>query len=294
MPKRKISNHTHTSRTDPEASLAHKKGAPQKLKYKIHNCIDADSRIIIDTHVTSGKVHDSQVCLERLSFLKEERKYPLSQVIADRAYGSLDILLSLKEKRITTYIPLFSSRSGSQNERWENFTYYKQGDYFICPEGAILAGTDKHYNNLKAYFSKASDCQRCPQESSCQATKRSSHSRYIRRNIHQEFLEEVMKEMTQPIFAEKMRERRWKIEGLFAEAKNNHGLARAKYRGRGKVQIQAFMTAAIQNLKRVMRMIPDKEGIPPFIGFISRLSIHLSVKTLSLSIFSLEKTYPNQ
>lgn len=68
-----------------------------------------------------------------------------------------------------------------------------------------------------------------------------------------------MADMFQHDFAETMRERRWKEEGVFAEAKNNHGLSRAKYRGRKKVQIQAFMTAIIQNLKRLLQCI--KKGI---------------------------------
>ena len=46
----------------------------------------------------------------------------------------------------------------------------------------------------------------------------------------------------------------WKIEGLFAEAKQYHGLARAKYRGRQKVQIQAYLSAIAQNLKRLVAL----------------------------------------
>jgi len=41
-------------------------------------------------------------------------------------------------------------------------------------------------------------------------------------------------------------------EGLFAEAKQLHGLSRAKYRGRSKVQIQAYLCAIVQNLKRLL------------------------------------------
>ena len=47
----------------------------------------------------------------------------------------------------------------------------------------------------------------------------------------------------------------WKIEGLFAEAKQNHGLSRARYRGRSKVQIQADLSATAQNLKRLVKAI---------------------------------------
>jgi IS5 family transposase len=50
----------------------------------------------------------------------------------------------------------------------------------------------------------------------------------------------------------KLAERMWKIEGLFAETKRNHCLSRAKYRGRSKVQIQAYLCAMAQNLKRLL------------------------------------------
>ncbi|WP_165482846.1 transposase, partial [Legionella gresilensis] len=38
LSKRTISNKTHQSKTDPDASLAFKKGAPRTLKYKAHVC----------------------------------------------------------------------------------------------------------------------------------------------------------------------------------------------------------------------------------------------------------------
>src|SRR5580700_3797299 len=53
-------------------------------------------------------------------------------------------------------------------------------------------------------------------------------------------------------FRTRRSERMWKMEGLFAEAKQNHGLSRARYRGRSKVQIQAYLSAIVQNLKRLV------------------------------------------
>jgi IS5 family transposase len=58
--------------------------------------------------------------------------------------------------------------------------------------------------------------------------------------------------MEEPEFRKKLSERMWKAEGLFAEAKQNHGLSRARYRGRSKVQIQAYLSAMAQNLKRLV------------------------------------------
>ena len=53
-------------------------------------------------------------------------------------------------------------------------------------------------------------------------------------------------------FKQRVSQQMWKSEGLFAEAKQYHGLSRAKYRGRAKVQIQAYLCAIVQNLKRLL------------------------------------------
>ena len=49
---------------------------------------------------------------------------------------------------------------------------------------------------------------------------------------------------------------RTRLEHLYAEAKNNHGLARAHGRGLVKVDQQIKMTAAVQNLKRLLQTRP--------------------------------------
>lgn len=93
------------------------------------------------------------------------------------------------------------------------------------------------------------------------------------------FFEEQLKRMQEPTFQAALRERMWKIEGINAEAKNLHTLKRAKYRGLSKVQIQAYMTGAVQNLKRLIQTVildilsiihiiyPIKIGFLPIISF---------------------------
>ena len=70
--------------------------------------------------------------------------------------------------------------------------------------------------------------------------------------MDQDLFDEVQAQMNEPEFGKKVAERMWKCEGLFAEAKQLHGLSRAKYRGRSKVQIQAYLCAIVQNLKRLL------------------------------------------
>ena len=70
--------------------------------------------------------------------------------------------------------------------------------------------------------------------------------------MDQDLFDEVQAQMNEPDFVRKVAERMWKCEGLFAEAKQFHGLSRARYRGRSKVQIQAYLCAIVQNLKRLL------------------------------------------
>lgn len=51
---------------------------------------------------------------------------------------------------------------------------------------------------------------------------------------------------------------RWRAKGIFAEAKDQHGLRRAVRRGRWNVAIQAYLTAAAINLKRLAASLPSR------------------------------------
>ena len=54
-------------------------------------------------------------------------------------------------------------------------------------------------------------------------------------------------------FRRKLRERAWKIEGIFAEGKENHLLRRTHYRGLSKVQVHVYLCSIVHNLKRLAR-----------------------------------------
>jgi hypothetical protein len=81
------------------------------------------------------------------------------------------------------------------------------------------------------------------------AGSRLQHLRVVFRSLDEDLFEEVQARMEEPEFGKRLSERMWKAEGLFAERKRNYGLARARYRGRSKMQIQAYLIAMAQNLK---------------------------------------------
>jgi len=178
----------------------------------------------------------------------------IREATADRGYGSAAIIRTLQQKGIKTYIPLWSGRVGNSKYLKGELVYEREHDRFRCPEGKYLTPTPAISGNQKRYVSSSADFQHCPRRSTCptEARKKLPCKRYVRRSLDQDLFEEVQARMRDPTFGEKMSERMWKCEGLFAEAKQNHGLARARYRGRAKVQIQAYLIAMAQNLKRLV------------------------------------------
>ncbi len=78
----------------------------------------------------------------------------------------------------------------------------------------------------------------------------SDQGRLIRRSFHEEYLERVQGYRDTPAFKRAMRKRSIWVEGLFAEAKQWHGLHRFRLRGLANVNIQALLVATGQNLKR--------------------------------------------
>jgi transposase len=254
---RKISNRTHTSRTDPDATLAQKKGSPQQLKYKVHQSIDADSRVILDTYVTTGARHDNQPYLQQLQRIEERCQVTIVEAIADRGYGSAAIIHTLEEQGKQTFIPLWSGRVGNSKYLNTGLIYEKERDRFRCAAGKYLTPSAKLYENHKRYVTETAGCHRCLHASACpaRAKKDQSYRRFVLRSLDQDLFEEVQARMRDPTFRQKLSERMWKMEGLFAEAKQNHGLNRARYRGQSKVQIQAYLTATAQNLKRLVAVV---------------------------------------
>ena len=254
LPSKKLSNKTHISKTDPDSSLAKKEGTARSLKYKIHISIDADSRVILDNKVTTGGFHETQIYLDRLAHIKDKYELPILSVIADRGYGSAENIQFLQSENITTYIPLFSNNSGKVHQLIEQGFYYdREKDRYQCPAGLILKACNSTTRIL--YYTKIDNCVSCNMRITCPAKEHKGKKwRLVSRSLQQDFFEIQLSRMQEPIFQNALRERMWKIEGINAEAKNRHGLKRAKYRGIDKVQIQANMVGAVLNIKRIVAL----------------------------------------
>ena len=248
MKREKVSNRTHVSKVDGDASLVNRKSYPRKLYHKVHYCADAASRVITDCHVTTGACHENTVITQRIEYQQKRFGLPIKEVIADVGYGSGKNYKFFEEHKMLSYIPVAKRRrDGKQRAYEDSFKYDKKQDIYKCQAGHALyprhaVGATKYYHIKKVH------CKSCQWRADCYLGNRYTG---IYRNEHKESIERVIQRQTSQLFKQRMRERSWKIEGLFGEAKERHGLRRAKYRGSEKMQIQAYLTGITQNLKRL-------------------------------------------
>jgi hypothetical protein len=95
----------------------------------------------------------------------------------------------------------------------------------------------------------------------------SQRGRRVGRSLDADYLDRVRGDQETEPFAKAMRKRQVWVEPLFAEAKAWHGLRRFRLRGLEKVNGEALLIAAGQNLKRILsrqvwRRRPFPNGAP--------------------------------
>jgi hypothetical protein len=264
--ERTCSNDTHISRTDPDATVVGRLDCRRGLFFKAHVTIDGDSRVITDCHVTTGAQHESTVLLDRAKWQTQVLGLNPEEWLADRGYGVGVIYGGFRELGIRTYIPLRDERMGRRKlGPPDEFRYDRKRNVYHCPMGHELVP----YKPNEKYFGyriQGSACQACSRRADCLAPQDPRRPKQVFRHVWQSEFDAVMRRQGTANFLKRVRERSWKVEGVFAETKENHCLDRAQYRGRAKVQMQVYMVAVVHNLKRLAgRLLGGSFSEFPFI-----------------------------
>ena len=245
------------STTDPDARLFTKRGKTT-LGYKDHRAVDDKHGIVTSTVTTSANVTDEKVLANVIEEHQSNTGKKVKTAVADKAYGTGENYKSLHQQGI---MPCIGHRSKNSNcdpaFNHDKFIYDKEHDCYICPTGNKLKQVQfKRDKNSVIYKADRQICQQCPHFEKCVAGK--TYGRQIQRNINQEYIEWA--DHCMPVYERKrlMARRKYKAEGSFADAANNHGFKRSRFRGLAKMEIQNLLIAAIQNLRKLMTAIGRK------------------------------------
>jgi transposase len=235
------------STTDPESGYYVKDERTKQFAYSFHAAADRNG-FVLGTMVTPGNTHDSQI-LEPLVGKVIERVGKPEAVAADAAYKTPAITRYLLKQEITPALPYTRPRTKEGFFRKHDYVYDEYFDCYLCPAGEVLAYSTTNKEGYREYKSPKQICATCPFLDRCTESK--DHQKVVTRHIWQEYVEEADHLRHHAEVKEIYAKRKETIERVFADGKEKHGMRWTTLRGLKKLSMQAMLTFAAMNLKKM-------------------------------------------
>ena len=239
---------------DPDARWGVKNGAPSHFGYKAHYIVGSKEGLILGTETTPANEADVSVAKEFLPKTLDRHDLDPLHLAADKAYNSPDLRDELKTRKIGTVIP--SRRGGPTTPGFDKCDFVFSGDDLLCPAKRVMTRYDA--KDGRTIFA-GDTCFSCSKKAPC--TRKAGGRTVTFSPGWQERQRETDFEKTDE-FKELYRQR-GTVERVNSEAKRQHGLTRARYRGVKKVAVQGYLTAIVINLKRTVGFLAAKAPPKP-------------------------------
>lgn len=244
------------SKDDEDARFGHKTPTSAFFGYKTHIAM-SDDRIITGLEVTDGSKPDG-VQLSTLIEKSKQNGVEVAAIVGDMAYVSDENLEVCKENDITLYAKTNTAvASAASAELEKGFNYSKDAHMLLCPAGHLATRvekrTAKNGNNYFNYCFSSKKCKDCPLRESCRVGKSKGHTYSITQvdDVHKARLDfENSEEFSTQI------QIRHRIEEKNGEMKVVHGYRRADSVGLVSMRLQAYLTAIVVNMKRIVAVSP--------------------------------------
>lgn len=278
------------STTDPDSGFMTREGKPRGFFYLDHRTCDGRHNFITDVHVTPANIHDSLVYLDRLDYQRERFGFAVEEVGLDAGYNTPDICHGLTERDIFGVAGYHSPGGLKERFRKSRFTYDLKSDAYCCPAGHHLHYRTTNRHGFRDYVSNPSICRDCRWLSHC--TQSRTHQKVITRHVWEDDKERVRENRLSDRGKAIKRRRSETVERSFADAKELHGYRYARFRGLIRVETQCLMTAIVQNVKKLVRLL-DNAGNQPRLFPFEPLLRYLYSMAYSLDRFFSVSIYQN-
>ncbi|HLZ68993.1 MAG TPA: IS1182 family transposase [Dehalococcoidia bacterium] len=241
------------STTDPDATPMRRfSGDRASLGYHDQYVVDGGKhRIILAAFVTPADIMDNTPMLDLYRRVCFRWQLQPERVVADAKFGTGPNLEALLAAGTTPYIPVPDFDQRTEFYGPSHFRYDPERDEYVCPQGQPLPfWREKPTEEVRVYRADAHTCWICPVRDACTA---SGDGRIIQRSYYADAIEQVKGSRETAAYKKAMRKRKLWPEPLFGEAKQWHNLRRFRLRGLWKVNTEALLVAAGQNLKRWLK-----------------------------------------
>jgi transposase len=242
------------SPVDPCSAWTAKANKRVQFGYGLNYLIDIKYAVIVDVEATPARTYDEVAATKTMIKRTEERLgLKPERLAADTAYGTGKFLHWVIGAGITPHIPVWdmSKREEGILSR-ADFTFDRQRDLYICPQGKFLRTTGTvHDGRTIVYRASTRDCGPCPLKRKCTPNMT---FRKIPRDVHEDARDATRALMGTLEFAKSRNERK-KVEMRFAHLKTHHGFERMRLRGLSGARDEFHLAAIVQNLKTLANHI---------------------------------------
>ena len=223
--------------------------SPRKPAYKQHTAVDDKVGVILDVEVTTGQTNEGDIIELQVDEVGRTTGIRPTAVTADAGYAYAKVYAALEKRDIDAIIPAKAEPIRSRVPM-RRFRYDAKHDILKCPKGRILR-PKRPLKYGRFFYSRAKDCARCPLRSDCLSKGRANKAVVVGDDYPALLRARRRRERWSAEDRRLYQRHRWRSEGFHGEAKSWHGLARAIRRGLSNMKIQAYLTAAVVNLKRL-------------------------------------------
>lgn len=255
-PKKKPSNDTHYSPSDPDARMSVKPGKPTALNYLGQLAVDTASHMITHAQTFTADKRDSEclaAVLRQVKHTLHDNDIALQEIIADSGYSSGDALKALQASGITGYIP----NTGRFNFERDGFTYHAEGDYYECNNGRRLTYRGVQFDGgyfMKRYLVGRKECSGCPLRKQCSAYRKKVTQ--IRETIDKPYYDVMHIRMQTGKAKRLMKLRQSTVEPVIGTLVNYLGIKRVNTKGIAQANKCFIMAAVAYNLKKMLDYKP--------------------------------------
>ena len=240
--------------TDPDATMAtNARNRRLEPAYKQHTAVDDKVGVILDVEVTAGQTNEGEIIEPQVDEIGRTTGVRPKAMTADAGYAYAKVYAAFEKRGIDAIIPSKAEPIRSRVPL-RRFRYDAKNDILKCPKGRILR-PKRPLKYGRFFYSRAKDCSRCPLRADCLSKGRANKAVVVGDDYPALLRARRRRERWSAEDRRLYRRHRWRSEGFHGEAKSWHGLARAIRRGLANMKIQAYLTAAVVNLKRLAAVI---------------------------------------
>jgi len=235
---------------DPEMHHGRKSSSRRFDGHKLDVMTDEESELVLGVAVRGGNASDAEGTLPLLEQVQQAPGVEVEVLLTDMAYSDPE-LREATEKSDVRLVAQVPPVSNSERFPKTDFAIDTGTGIVTCPAGATTAESkpDKDHKGRtgRRFLFSVSTCALCPIRERCVKGEKAGRSIFV--SPHEDRMAAARAAQHEPETRALLR-RRSKVERKIDHLQDL-GMRQARYRGRRKTTLQAFLTATVANFKRL-------------------------------------------